>query len=356
MIKDAEIAISPTQESKLKEVDLSSLVFGRHFSDHMFVCEYSHGQWHNPRIIPFQNLSLSPACGALHYGQAIFEGMKAYKNEKLEVFLFRPEENAKRLNISAKRMCMPPFPEDLFLKAVTELVKIDHLWIPVAKGASLYLRPFMFASQPILGVKPAEEYTFIIFSSPVLSYYTEPLKVKIETHYTRSCEGGTGFVKAAGNYGAALFPARMGQEKGYHQLVWTDAREHKYIEESGTMNIFFMINDTLITPSLDKKTILSGITRDSIIRIAQTQNIKVEERPVSVEEVIRAIEQQTLQDIFGAGTAATIAPIMVIHYEGKDYTCPPESARPFSIHAADYLEKLRKGLIDDPFGWRIRVL
>ncbi|GIV41472.1 MAG: branched-chain-amino-acid aminotransferase [Vicingaceae bacterium] len=356
MTETNKISILKTKESKLKEVDLENLVFGKFFTDHMFICEYKNNAWQNPRIVPFQNISLHPACAALHYGQAIFEGLKAYKNEKNEVFLFRPEKNAERFNVSAQRLCMPSFPEELFVEAVKELVKLDHEWIPKSKGASLYIRPFMFASQPVLGVRPADEYTMMIFASPVNAYYADPLKVKIEEYYTRSVEGGTGFAKAAGNYAAALYPARLAQQKGYHQLIWTNAITHEFIEESGTMNIFFQFDDTLVTPPLDKKTILAGITRDSILTLAKQYKIPVEVRPVKVSELIESIEKGTLKDIFGAGTAATIAPIALISYKEKDYQCPPLQQREFSNFAANYLEKLRKGLIDDPFNWRIKVM
>lgn len=356
MIGEAiNIPVTRTTQSKLQELDFNNIKFGKVFSDHMFVAEYRDGQWQQLRIEPYQPLSLSPACAAIHYGQAVFEGMKAYKNKKGEILLFRPSENASRINISAERMCMPQIPEEIFLEALYKLLETDKNWVPDQDGASLYIRPFMFASEQILGVRPADEYMFLIITSPVGSYYGEPVNVKIETTYSRATEGGVGFAKAAGNYGAALYPAKQGQLQGYHQLVWTDSVEHKYIEESGTMNIFFYINDKIITPSLDRKTTLAGVTRDSIIQIARKWGIEVEEKRVSVDEVISAIQNNTLKDAFGSGTAATIAQINKLHHNGTDYVLPPLEGRTFSNKISRYLDDVKRENEPDPFGWVVKL-
>ncbi|NUM51581.1 MAG: branched-chain amino acid aminotransferase [Flavobacteriales bacterium] len=352
----AKISIEKTTTSKIDSVDFNNIKFGKHFSDHMFVAHYANGQWDELQIVPYGNISVSPACAALHYGQAIFEGMKAYKNKQGEVLVFRPYENAKRINISAKRMCIPEIPEDLFMEALTRLLQLDKNWVPTQEGASLYIRPFIFASEPVLGVRPAEEYTFMIITSPVGSYYGEPVNVKIETEYSRAADGGVGFAKAAGNYGAALYPAKLGQLKGYHQLVWTDAIEHKYIEESGTMNVFFHINNKLITPSLERKTTLPGVTRDSIIHIAKHWNIPIEEKRVSVQEVIEAIQNGTLKDAFGSGTAATIAQIKKIHFNGIDYELPPIENRELSNKLGQYLDCVKRGTEPDIFNWVMKIV
>jgi branched-chain amino acid aminotransferase len=349
------IKINPVKNSRLKSIDLNNVVFGRVFSDHMFVVDYIDGKWQNAVITAYDNMPLPPATHALHYGQAIFEGMKAYKNEKNEVYLFRPEENIKRMNISAERMCMPQIPRELFLEALTELIKLDHNWIPTSEGSSLYVRPFMFSTDSYIGVKPSETYRFIIFTCPVNNYYTEPVRVKIETVYSRACEGGVGRVKAAGNYGGALYPARLGQQEGYHQLVWTDAKEHKYIEESGTMNIMFVIGDKLLTPPTGG-TILPGITRSSVLTIARDWGMNVEETSIHVDEIINALKKGTLKEAFGTGTAATIAHIKLIGYRNKKYELPDIEKREFSNKISKYLEQLRKGYTEDRYNWRYRVI
>lgn len=347
--------IEKTSKSKLNQVDFDKIIFGRQFSDHMFVMDYKDGKWEQGKIMPYQNLPMSPATHALHYGQSIFEGMKAYKNEKGEVFLFRPEENFKRLNSSAERMCMPQIPKEIFMESLTALLRLDHEWIPAKSGASLYVRPFMFATDEFIGVKPSETYRFIIFTCPVSTYYTEPVRVKIETVYSRAFEGGVGRAKAAGNYGGALYPARLGQQEGYHQLVWTDAKEHKYIEESGTMNIMFVIGDKLITPHTSG-TILPGITRASVLTIARDWGLNVEETSVHVDEIINALKKGTLKEAFGTGTAATIAHIKEIGYRNKKYTLSDVTKDNFSMKVSTYLEDLRKGKIEDKHNWRYQVM
>ena len=363
MIKEEEksmdivssIEIERTKESKLPQVDFNNIQFGKQFSDHMFVADYKDGEWKDLKITPYAPISLSPACAAIHYGQAVFEGMKAYKNDEGQIFLFRPEENAKRINKSASRMCMPEFPEEMFMEAVKELIKIDADWVPAIEGCSLYIRPYMFASEELLGVRPADEYKFMIFTSPVGGYYQDEIHVKIETEYTRASEGGVGYAKAAGNYAASLYPAKLGQEQGFRQLIWTDAKEHKYIEESGTMNIMFHIGDTLITPFTDLKTTLAGITRDSVLTLAKELGVKVEERKVSVEEVVAAMRNGTLKDAFGTGTAATLAQISSITYKNERFELPPVANRSLSNELAQIIQDLKRGKATDTHGWICKV-
>lgn len=348
------IEIQKTSKSRHSEIDWENLPFGKVFSDHMFVMDYDGEKWTSMKITPFKNLELSPATSVLHYAQTFFEGMKATKNADGEILLFRPYENAKRFNISADRMCMPDVPEELFMEALKTLLEVDREWIPSKETDSLYIRPFMIAMDPYVGIRPSDTYKFIIFTCPVGAYYSEPVPVKIETHYTRAVDGGTGFAKAGGNYAASLYPAKLGQEKGYRQLIWTDSKEHKYIEESGTMNVMFLIGDTLITPQ-SSETILAGITRRSVVDIARDWGMKVEERRVSVEEVVNACKNGTLVEAFGAGTAATIAPISIIHFDGVDYTLPPVENREFSNKVLNYLDDYKKGRVEDKFNWIIKI-
>ena len=349
-----KIDISLTTDSRISELEDGLNRFGRVFSDHMFVADFSDGEWNDARIVPYKDLLLSPATSAIHYGQSIFEGMKAYKNEEGETLLFRPTDNIKRLNISAERMCMPDVPEDLFYDGLKQLLDIDKDWIPSAEGTSLYIRPFMFSTDNYIGVKPSDKYKFMIFTTPVGGYYTEPVKVKVETHYTRSASGGVGFAKAAGNYAASLYPAKMAQKEGYHQLVWTDAKEHKYIEESGTMNIMFVIGDKLITPSTSDS-ILDGITRDSVLTLARDWGYVVEERRVSVDEVVEAAASGNLKEAFGTGTAATIAQISIFNHKGIDYELAAIESRVFSNRVSLYLQDIKRGKIVDSHDWIVEL-
>lgn len=350
MTETIDIKITKIRESRISELDYNNIAFGKIYSDHMFVADYKEGNWTNFEIKPYAPLALSPANSAIHYGQSIFEGMKAYKNNEGNTSVFRPLENAKRLNESAKRMCMPELPTEIFMEALTQLLKIDEKWIPPTDGTSLYIRPFMFATDEFIGVRPSDSYKFIIFTCPVGKYYSEPVKVVIEEKYSRSMPGGVGFAKAAGNYGAALFPARIAQQNGYHQLIWTDSIEHKYIEESGTMNVVFQINNKLITPP-SSDTILSGITRRSLVELAKFKGYDIEERKITVKEVIDAIENGTLLDAFGAGTAATIAHIKNISFRDRDYELPSLESRTISNQLAKDLLDLKLGTIPDTFGW-----
>ena len=341
-------------DTRIHEVDFNNLPFGKHVSDHMFVADYINGEWTNLQIMPYGNLSLSPATAALHYGQAIFEGMKAYKSADGEVLVFRPIDNWKRINHSAHRMCMPEIPEEIFMEGLTELLRIDADWVPSQEGSSLYIRPYMFATDAYVGVRPSDTFKFIIFTSPVGVYYANPPKVKVETEFIRSAEGGVGGTKCAGNYGGSLYPTRLAQQQGYDQILWTDAKDHTHFEESGTMNVMFVIDDKLITPAVSS-TILDGITRKSIVEIAHHWGVTVEERRVSIKEVIDAIKEGRLQAAFGAGTAVVVSPFAVIAYEGVDYPLPVASPDSFVMKVKAYLTEIRTGEVADPFGWVMKV-
>ena len=301
-----KIKITKTTNSRLSSLDFDNIPFGKTFSDHMFVCDYKNGQWQDARIVPFGKFEMHPASMVLHYGQAIFEGMKATKSHDGKPLFFRPEQHSIRINASARRMSMPEFPADLFDEAIHALVGLDQGWIPPAKGSALYIRPYMFATDEFIGVKPSETYRFIIFTGPVGPYYPKPVSLLAETKYIRAAAGGTGEAKAAGNYAGALLPARLANEAGYDQVMWLDAKEFKYVQEVGTMNIFFVIDGKVVTPSTDG-TILKGITRMSIIEILRNAGYEVEERRVSTDELIEAHSKGLLQESFGTGTAAVVA-------------------------------------------------
>ncbi|MFM7023705.1 MAG: branched-chain amino acid aminotransferase [Flavobacteriales bacterium] len=350
----ANIKVELTKQSKLHDLDLENIVFGREFSDHMFVMDYYDGQWRDARIEPFQNISVSPAFLSLHYAQSIFEGLKAFYTQSDEIVLFRPQANFARLNKSAERMCIPAFDEAFALEALKQLVNIDKAWVPKVKGASLYIRPLIFATDEFVGVKPSESYRFIIFTSPVNKYYDAPVKVKIEEQFTRACSGGVGFSKTAGNYAASLYPTKLAQKEGFDQLIWTDGKEHKYIEESGTMNLMVKIGDTLITPKAGD-TILAGITRDSVLKIARDWGMKVEERNLAVQEILDAHANGTLLEVFGTGTAVTICHIVAIGYRGKMLELPPVPEREFSNKVNEHLAKIRSGSEKDKFDWIVKV-
>lgn len=349
-----QISIQKVTKSSLSGFDFSNTPFGKFYTDHMFIADYNDKQWKNARIVPYGKISVSPATPALHYSHSIFEGLKAHRSASGEALVFRPLENLRRLNKSAERMCMVSVPEDLYMDALKTLVDLDRGWIPDAPGSSLYIRPFLFSADEYIGIRPSEDFTFMIILSPVGSYYSAPVKVKIETHYSRAVEGGTGYAKTGGNYGGSIYPARLAQEKGYHQLIWTDGRTHEYIEESGTMNVMFVIGDTLVTPSLSDS-ILPGITRDSVLQLVRSWGNKVEERKVSVKEIVEAMEKGTLKEAFGVGTAATIAPIAVIGYNGKDYTLPPVEKRELANKIFDELDGIKHGTRPDPFGWIVKI-
>jgi branched-chain amino acid aminotransferase len=354
VITGQKIVTRQAERSRLPETDLSNIKFGRVFSDHMFVMDHEGGEWRSPRIEPFADLEMSPASSVLHYGQSIFEGLKAYRSSKGGINLFRPLANVQRMNRSAVRMCMPQLPEDVFMDALAELVRLDQDWLPEGDDSSLYIRPFMIAADEYIGIKPSDSYKFMIFTCPVRGYYSEPVRVKIELEYSRAFPGGTGFAKCAGNYASALYPAKRAQDTGIHQLIWTDAMEHKYIEESGTMNVFFRIDGVLKTPEAGN-TVLEGITRDSIIQLANKQGISLEIGQVSVQEVVDAARSGRLQEAFGAGTAATIAHIHSIEIENETFTLPPIETREVANELGGMLDDIRRGKVKDEFGWVVNV-
>ncbi|RZL18674.1 MAG: branched-chain amino acid aminotransferase [Pedobacter sp.] len=352
MNETLDITVTKAQESRLTVTDFSQLPFGKVFSDHMFIAEYDNGEWGNLQVLPFGPIPMSPAISALHYGQAIFEGMKAYRQESGKISVFRGEKNLERFNKSAARMSMPAIPAEVFMQGIASLIEIDEKWVPAQDGYSLYIRPVMFATDPYLGVRPSDKYTFVLMTTPTGPYYSKALKVKIETEFTRADEGGVGFAKTAGNYGRSLYPFAEAQKEGYDQLIWTDAVSHEYIEEAGTANLIFVIDGKLVTPSI-RSTVLDGITRDTIITLAKNAGIEVEERRVSVKEILEGIENGSVTDAFAAGTAATVTPIGEIGYNGKIYTLTDPSTRTISSGIAKTLNDIRYGLIPDEFGWNL---
>lgn len=354
MVETQKISIERVKQSRIHEVDFTNIPFGKIYTDHMFMADYKKGEWTNFRIMPYGYMPISPATPALHYGQSIFEGMKAIKNESGEALVFRAKDNWKRLNISGHRLCMPQLPEELFMDSLSTLIDLDRDWIPTAEGSSLYIRPFMFSADEYIGIRPSENFTFMIILCPVGAYYSTPVKVRIETHYTRAVAGGTGYAKAGGNYGGAIYPAKLAQDKGYHQLIWTDGKNHEYIEESGTMNVMFVIDGTLVTPELSDS-ILAGITRDSVLTLARQWGMKVEERKISVKELRAGLEAGKVTEAFGAGTAATIAHIELVGFDDKDYYLPPIAERKFANRVFDELEGIKRGKRPDTFGWLTRM-
>jgi len=349
--ENTAVKVTRTTKSRVSELDFNNIPFGRVFSDHMLTMTYSDGQWGQPEIVPFEPIQMHPASSVIHYGQSIFEGLKAYRTDDGQVAIFRPIENGKRFKESCVRMCMPEIDPELFVHLVRELVKVDAAWIPGAGDTSLYIRPFMFATDEYIGVKPSDSYKFMIFTCPVGQYYSEPLRIKIEEHYTRAAQGGVGRAKTAGNYASALYPAKLAQQEGYHQLLWTDGVSHEYIEESGTMNIVFVMDGKVISPSEDSDTILRGITKRSVLELAKTWGYPVEERRIAVKEVIEAIESGRLTEAFGAGTAATIAHIDVINFRGQDYKLPEISGREFSNRVYQHMNDIKAARVEDTFGW-----
>ncbi|HPE84086.1 MAG TPA: branched-chain amino acid aminotransferase [Aequorivita sp.] len=349
-----KIDIQKVESSRIGEVDFSNLTFGSTFSDHMFECDYKDGAWQNPTIKPYGPLTISPGAKVFHYGQAVFEGMKAYKDEKGKIWLFRPEQNFLRINKSSVRMAMPEFPREIFFEALTSLVKLDKDWVKPGLGNSLYIRPFVMGTQVGVGASPSTEYKFMILMSPAQAYYTGDVKVVIADHYSRSANGGVGAAKAAGNYGAQFFPTNLAREKGFQQVIWTDASNHQYLEEAGTMNVFFRVNDTLLTAPISDR-ILDGITRKSVIALAKRDNINVEERPVLVSEIVEAAKNGSLKEIFGAGTAAVISPVSAFSYQDKVYDIENQE-NGFASRFKKELMNIQYNLSEDPFGWRYEVL
>lgn len=349
-----QIHIEPTSKSRIDQVDFDHLTFGRIFADHMLVAEYANGAWQSVCIQPYGPLAYQPAMMSLHYGQSIFEGMKGYRGKDGSIQVFRPQENLKRFNKSAKRMCMPEVPEEIFLGGLRELLKLDEVWVPDKEGCSLYIRPFMFATDEYVGVTPSTTYKFIIFNCPVGSYYTKPLRVRVETEFIRAAKGGVGFAKNAGNYGGSLLPAQNAIAAGYDQIIWTDAASHQYVEEAGTMNLLFMISGVLVTAAIGD-TILDGVTRKSVIQIAKDWGIEVQERQLSVKELIDGIQDGSVTEAFGAGTAAVIAPIATIGFDGQDYELPARKDSDFSVNVFNEINQIRLGEVLDSRNWVWKV-
>ncbi|MCF7567793.1 branched-chain amino acid aminotransferase [Sabulilitoribacter arenilitoris] len=348
-----DIEVIKANHTKIHDIDFNNLKFGHVFSDHMLECDYKDGKWHTPKVVPYAPISLDPSAKIFHYGQSIFEGMKAYKDEDDNILLFRPLDNFKRLNISAKRLAIPELPEAFFMDGLKTLLKVDSDWIPKKEGSSLYIRPFIFATGKGFHASPADEYKFIISTAPSGAYFAGKVKVLIEEKYSRSANGGVGFAKAGGNYAGQFYPTQLAVKKGYQQVIWTDDNTHEYIEEAGAMNIFVRINDTLITgPTSDR--ILDGITRKSIIELAKTEGIPVEVRKITVSEVVEAAKNGTLKEMFGAGTAAVISPIAGFGYKNEDFDLP-ELENTFASSLKKRITDIQTNKAEDPFGWRYKV-
>lgn len=345
--------IEKAKTSKIHDVDFENLSFGNVFTDHMLVCDYENGAWKAPKIVPYQPLTLDPSAKIFHYGQSIFEGMKAYKDEAGGAWLFRPMENCKRLNISAKRLAMPELPESYFMDGLIALLQLESDWIPQTAGSSLYVRPFMFASGTGFHASPADAYKFVIALAPSGSYFSGKVKVLIEQKYSRAANGGVGYAKAGGNYAGQFYPTKLATEKGYSQVIWTDDNEHEYIEEAGAMNVFIRIDDTLITaPANDR--ILDGITRKSILEIAKDEGIPTEVRKISVTEVVEAAKNGSLKEMFGAGTAAVVSPIAAFGFKGTDYDLP-ELENSYASRLKKRITDIQYNRAEDKFGWRYKV-
>ena len=354
MTETLDIKITKTPNSRLEQTDFNDLPFGRTFSDHMFVADYEDGEWKNFQIVPYGDISVSPAISALHYGQSFFEGLKAYKHADGTVSVFRPDKNAKRFNKSAERLCMPTLPEDIFIQSIAAVVDIDREWVPGKANHSMYIRPFMFATDRYLGVAPSTTYKYMVLLGPTGPYFSKTLRVKIETHYTRSAEGGMGYAKSSGNYGGAMYPAKKATEEGFDQLIWTDAKNHEYVEEMGAANVVFVLDGKVITPST-RDTILDGVTRDTVLTLAREWGYPVEERRVSVAEIIEGAKNGKLEDAFGAGTAATIAPVGSISLNGEEYFLSDPKTREFSQRVLRELDAIKYGNAPDTHGWNYIV-
>ena len=354
MIAALDIQVTKTSKSRLSEIDFDHLPFGKHFTDHMLEVDYADGEWKKVVIRSFQDLSLSPALAAIHYGQSIFEGIKAYKDREGRPFIFRPFDNFRRFNLSAERMNMPVVPEEIFVEGMRRLVELDKDWIPMKSDYSLYIRPFMFASDDIIGVKSSDTYKFMIILSPTGPYYSAPMRIYVEEKYTRAARGGVGFAKAAGNYGASMLATAEAKRQGYDQVLWTDAFEHKYVQEIGTMNVFFVIGKKVLTPDLESGTILEGVTRDSAIEVLRQEGYTVEEGSIHIDDVVRAYQAGELKEVFGTGTAATISMIKELKYEDFNITFDTDTWT-VAPTVKRVLTDIREGRRKDTRGWMFKV-
>ncbi|MEY3058684.1 MAG: hypothetical protein RL000_36 [Bacteroidota bacterium] len=352
-IMDA-IKITKAATSKKMSVDFNNLGFGNYFTDHMFVAEYKNGQWVSAEIVPYGPICFEPALSAIHYGQSIFEGIKAYRMKDGSAAIYRPYENLKRFNRSALRMEMPEVPEEIFIGGMKKLLAVEDQWIPHELEHAMYIRPFMFATDQVMRVMPSTTYKFLIILSPVGAYYAAPMRLWVEEEYVRAARGGVGNAKTAGNYAASLHPFAVAKERGYDQILWTDANEHKYVQECGTMNVFFLVGGKLLTPGLEAGTILEGVTRDSVVKVAGDLGIPVEEREVSIDELADAYKTGEFTEAFGAGTAATIAKIEEINYRNFIMTFNPLN-QPVADELKKRLTDIRDGLVPDSRGWMVKV-
>jgi branched-chain amino acid aminotransferase len=350
MIAALQIPVIRTTRSKLADTPLENIPFGRFFTDHMLEADYINGEWKNAVIRPYQALQLDPSLAALHYGQAIFEGIKAYRDAEGNAAIFRPDENFKRFNTSAARMNMPEVPEELFIDGLRQLIALDKQWIPAIKDHSLYIRPVMFSTDHMLGVRPSDTYKFLIILSPTGPYFAAPMKIIVEEAYTRACPGGVGYSKNAGNYGGSMLAATTAKQAGYDQVLWTDAAEHKWLQEVGMMNVFFMINGVAVTPSLEEGTILAGVTRNSVITLIKEMGIPVEERKISIDELLEAYRKGQLKEAFGTGTAAVIALIKELKY--KEFILAFDLQQtPVAQAVKQQLANIRGGQAPDTHQW-----
>lgn len=341
--------IKKIEKSRINQVDFNNLAFGKNYSDHMMYCDYVDGEWQTPQIVPYGPMEFAPSTKVFHYGQAVFEGMKAFKDDQGKVHLFRPEQNFERINKSSKRLAIPEFPKELFFESLETLLKLDNEWIKPGQGNSLYIRPFVIATEEGVAASPSDRYRFMIITCPAQAYYNQPVKVIFAQEYSRSADGGVGYAKAAGNYGAQFYPTNLAKEKGYQQVIWTDAKSHKYLEEAGTMNIFFRIGDKLLTaPTNDR--ILDGVSRKSVIQIAKDKGIEVEINPVEVDRIVEAAEKGELKEIFGTGTAATIAKVIGFEYN-EVYRDLPHVEEPYSDLMKKSLQDIQYNRTEDKHGW-----
>ena len=354
MIAASDIKITPIIKSKLETLKLDNIPFGKVFSDYMLECDYVDGVWQTPEIKPYQPLQLEPSLAAIHYGQSIFEGVKAYRGEDGEVSVFRPYDNFIRFNLSAERMAMPTVPEEIFMGGMKAILELEKSWVPAMEDHSLYIRPFMFSTDPVIGVKPSDSYKFMIILSPTGPYYNTPMRIYVEEHYVRAVPGGIGYAKAAGNYAGAMFATAEAKKIGYDQVLWTDAFEHKYVQECGTMNVFFIIGNQAITPSLELGTILAGVTRASVLELLADAGLETVERRITIDEIIDAHKAGTLREVFGSGTAATISMIKELRY--REYTMTFDvdnwTVAPTVKKA---LNDIRYGHVADEKGWMMKI-
>jgi branched-chain amino acid aminotransferase len=354
MVATMDISINRVEQSKLHGFSFENLPFGKYFTDHMLEADYENGEWRNVEIKPYQPLLLSPSLAALHYGQAIFEGIKAYRDIDGDAYIFRRYVNFQRFNISAQRMAMPQIPGEIFIEGLKQLVALDKNWIPDKEDHSLYIRPFMFSSDELIGVRPSDNYKFMTILSPTGPYYSAPMRIYVEEQFVRAVAGGVGYAKAAGNYGAAMYATAQAKKKGYDQVLWTDAVEHKYVQEIGTMNVIFVMGNKAITPDLSSGTILAGVTRDSALTLLKEAGFTVEERPLSIDEIIDAYKAGTLREVFGTGTAATISMLKELRYKDFVMTFDTDQWK-IAPMIKNWLTDIREGRREDKYGWMVKA-